>query len=235
MILHIPHSSTNTLGREINKTDINHLTDFYTDELFSHTNSDRVVFDVSRFVVDVERFPDDKEPLFKSGHGICYTKGTRNNDIKVFDKKRLIETLYKAHHEKLNKIVAKTLCFLPAVVVVDCHSFPSENNSPDFCIGFNEDISDEFLNEVYKMKKILTDLKFSVSLNTPYAGAITPTHFVNDDRVECIMIEVNKDLYMMKNEISINKNRNFTKIQNIINRLLEVISDFEIAKDNLTG
>ena len=231
MILHIPHSSTNTLGRVINKTDIDHLTDFYTDELFSHTNSDRVVFDVSRFVVDVERFSDDKEPLFKTGHGICYTKGTRNNNIKVIDKEKLIETFYNVHHEKLNKAVSKTLSLLPIVVVVDCHSFPPEDKSPDFCIGFNEDISNEFLKEIYKIKNILTDLTFSVSLNTPYAGAITPTNYVNDDRVESIMIEVNKNLYINNNGMSRNKNKKFNTIKTIITNILEIISNFEVSKD----
>jgi len=224
MILHIPHSSTNTLGRKIEKTDIDHLTDVYTDELFFHPNSDRLVFKVSRFVVDVERFPDDQEAMLKMGQGICYTKGTRNNDIEVIDKEKLIETYYKTHHEKLNKLVARTLCFFPIVVVVDCHSFPPEHNSPDFCIGFNKDVSNEFLKEIYKIEKLLTDLNFTVSLNTPYKGAIIPTNYVNDARVESVMIEVNKDLYI--------KNRKeFDEIKKVITLVLDIISNYEISKD----
>jgi N-formylglutamate amidohydrolase len=226
MILHIPHSSINTLGRKINKTDINHLTDFYTDELFSHPNADRVVFDLSRFIVDVERFPDDIEPMFKIGQGICYTKGTRNNNIKVIDKENLIENFYKKHHVKLNKLVAKTLCYFPIVVVVDCHSFPPKHNSPDFCLGFNEDVSHDFLKELYKIEKILIDLNFNVSLNSPYKGAIVPTNYINDDRVESIMIEVNKDLYINKTD----KNEEFDKIKKVISSILEIIANFEILQ-----
>ena len=49
MILHIPHASTNTLNRNIENFDISYLTDWFTDDLFHHPNSDRLVFEYSRF------------------------------------------------------------------------------------------------------------------------------------------------------------------------------------------
>ena len=135
MILHIPHSGTNTLGRNIEQFDIEELTDWHTDKLFFHVNSERLVQNVSRFVCDVERFTDDKEELYAKGHGICYTKGTRNNDIEVIDKEWIIENIYNKWHVDLNKSVRKLLCYFPKIVVVDCHSFPNKEGYPDFCIG----------------------------------------------------------------------------------------------------
>jgi N-formylglutamate amidohydrolase len=41
MILHIPHSGTDTIGRNIEQKDIDELTDWFTDELFEHENSAR--------------------------------------------------------------------------------------------------------------------------------------------------------------------------------------------------
>ena len=83
MLLHIPHSGTDTLGRKIVQFDLDELTDWRTHDLFKHKFAKKLVQSVSRFVCDVERFPDNKEPLFKIGHGICYTKGTRDNYLKV--------------------------------------------------------------------------------------------------------------------------------------------------------
>ena len=83
MILHIPHAGTNTLGRNIEQFDIDYLTDWRTDELFKCELASSLVFPISRFVCDVERFPDEYEEMFKIGQGICYTKGTRDYDVKI--------------------------------------------------------------------------------------------------------------------------------------------------------
>ena len=61
MILHIPHAGTNTLGRNIEQFDIDYLTDCRTDELFNCEFATKLVFPISRFVCDVERFPDEYE------------------------------------------------------------------------------------------------------------------------------------------------------------------------------
>lgn len=94
MILHIPHLGVDTLGRNIEQFDIDYLTDWYTDILFQHQNLERLIQTVSRFVCDVERFYDYKEPMFDIGQGICYTKGTRNNDIIVENKDWIIDNIY---------------------------------------------------------------------------------------------------------------------------------------------
>jgi len=222
MILHIPHSSTNTIGRNIEKRDIDELTDWFTDELFEHKNSDRVVFNVSRFVCDVERFLDNQEPLEKEGHGICYTKGTYNNDIRVFNKHDIIENLYKPHHKKLNDLTRKTLTLIPKVIIVDCHSFSPENdNQPDFCIGTNANTPDDIVESI---KKYLKSKEYNVAINEPFAGALVPSDFVNNSKVFSIMIEVNKNIYM-------NNKNDFNKTKKTINAILDIISDYECSYD----
>jgi len=62
MILHIPHSRTGLIDEvEINNLDenINLLTDWYVDSLFNHEAAQKLIFNYSRFVVDVERFRSD--------------------------------------------------------------------------------------------------------------------------------------------------------------------------------
>jgi len=73
MILHIPHASRHVpealrgqfvlddhaLGEELAR-----VTDAFTDELFDSPGACRVVFPLSRLVVDVERFSRDRdEPM----------------------------------------------------------------------------------------------------------------------------------------------------------------------------
>jgi len=229
MILHIPHSSGNLFGFDRPQKDLILLTDWYTDELFFHENSDRLVFDTSRLLCDVERFPDDKEPLFKDGFGICYTKTIDGNNIS-FDEshKNIMLTAYYEHHKNLNILTQKQLTMKSFVVVVDCHSFDPKlfGDDVDFCIGVNDDKHPELLDNVVKF---IENNKYSVKVNEPFQGAIVPTNHTDNIDVTSIMIEINKRLYLEEN--SNNKNKDFEKIQSFINKILNIISEYEISKD----
>ena len=225
MILHIPHSGIDTIGRNIEEYDINELTDWFTDELFEHENADRLVFPISRFVCDVERFPDKEEELFKMGQGICYTKGTRLNNIKVIDKENIIKDYYLPHHKKLNDTVRKTLTLIPKVIVVDCHSFTPKTNESAICIGTNLDTPQELINSI---KDKIVQEGLSVSINFPFEGAIVPTDYVKDDRVIRIKIEVNKKLYL---SYDYKKLATFKDIKKLLKDILNIISEYEISFD----
>ncbi|MCX7068005.1 MAG: N-formylglutamate amidohydrolase [Methylococcales bacterium] len=215
MILHIPHAGTNTLGRHIEQFDIDYLTDWRTDELFYHSNSDRLIQKVSRFVCDVERFTDDKEPMYSQGQGICYTKGTRGNDIEVIDKEDIINNIYNKWHLDLIQLINKTLCYFPKIVLIDCHSFPDKEGYPDFCIGTTEQTPKELVDLV---QDFLID--YDVRINYPYSGSMIPAKFVGNPDVFPIMIEVNKKLYL-------NNEDDFNTIKIVINQLLGVITEYE--------
>ncbi|WP_394754785.1 N-formylglutamate amidohydrolase [Crenothrix sp.] len=217
MILHIPHAGINTLGRNIEKYDIDELTDWYTDKLFHHQAADSLIQDVSRFVCDVERFPDDKESMFLLGQGICYTKGTRNNTIEVIDKEYIINIIYNKWHIELNKKVAFLLCYFPIVVVVDCHSFADKEGYPDFCIGTTEQTPKELVDLV---QIFLIGSGYDARINFPYSGAMIPTNYIGNKDVIPIMIEVNKKIYL-------NSENYFNNTKKVINSLLDVISNYE--------
>ena len=219
MILHIPHAGINTLGRKIEQFDIDELTDWHTDKLFWHENTERLVQNVSRFVCDVERYTDDKEPMYSQGQGICYTKGTRDNDIDVVDKEDIINNIYNKWHIELNKKVAWLLCYFPKVVVVDCHSFSDKEGYPDFCIGTTEQTPDKLIDLVQDFL-----ISYDVKINYPYCGSMIPSNYVGNENVIPIMIEVNKKLYL-------NAEDDFNKIKILINQLLDVISEYEMSFD----
>lgn len=224
MILHIPHSSDNLLGRDIPLQDRLLLTDWFTDELFSASGiGERIQFDVSRFVIDVERFPDDKEPLYKQGFGICYTKTLDGKDIEVRDKDKLLER-YNDHHKKLNSLTSFHLGLFPKVVIVDCHSFNEDlvEAKPDFCIGYNK--HEPFMDT---MKKHIEANGYTCEFNSPYSGAMVPSHFIENPDVYSVMIEVNKKLYMDIIDDKPVKKDNFNDFQKFILSLLDIIDEFE--------
>ena len=235
MILHIPHSSTHIPELESNskitQNDINLLTDWYTDELFDHEFATRVVFEWSRLVCDVERYRNDgDEPMTKFGHGVVYLNGATGNKIRDYDKNLSDVTkvlLYDAHHSKLNKITGTSLALFNEVVLVDCHSFSDaplvhEDDTaerPDFCIGTNGDLP--FTDDLIK---VIESNGYSVKLNYPFSGAMVPSLYTNEKSLKCVMIEVNRKLYL---DDKYNKNNNFDTIKNLITKLLDVVNDYE--------
>ncbi|MGB5445285.1 MAG: N-formylglutamate amidohydrolase [Psychromonas sp.] len=231
MILNIPHCGTETIDRNINPFDIIRGTDWFTDELFSHRNTDRVVQKHSRFIVDCERLPDDIEPLLKDGYGICYTKDFDGNDIEVPNKDEMIK-IYNDHHQELNFQTRKILPYIPVVFVVDCHSWGDAQlkSDIDFCLGFNADFNNFELLE--NLKNHLESNCYKVGINNPYSNAIVPNQFYGNENVKSIMIEVNKRLYLKnQNTEDFGKSEGFEKTQKVITELLEIISQEERSYD----
>ena len=86
MILHIPHSSTVipvefldyfSLSPQDLKSEVLKMTDHFTDQLFQPNSMDveRLIFPVSRLLVDPERFVEDSdEPMSAKGMGCVYEK-----------------------------------------------------------------------------------------------------------------------------------------------------------------
>ncbi len=234
MILHIPHSSIDIPDEYINEY-INHtsalhyLTDYYTDELFNHWNSTRVVYNKSRLFCDVERFRND--PLEKIGQGIVYTK-FQDKTIRVISSEHAASSEkaslddYNKHHKKLTDVTNRLLSLQEVVVCVDCHSFHPDVSDLDFCIGYNTDTTNTEMKDLSEeIKTIITG--YSVGINDPFQGAIVPYTKESDENVRSIMIEVNKKLYTTKESNYTEKSKDFILILSIINKILDIVSKYE--------
>ena len=93
LVLHIPHAST-YIPAEVRKeillsgtelsNELLRMTDRYTDLLVSGVDSvSRVVFPVSRLVVDPERFEDDQvESMAHRGMGMIYTRASTGRPLR---------------------------------------------------------------------------------------------------------------------------------------------------------
>ena len=245
IVLHIPHASKHipdkylkyfTLSKKDLEIELLKMTDHFTDELFdiSCSNIHQLKFPLSRLLVDVERFEEDElEPMFKVGMGCIYEKTHDGKSLKLVKdiKDELINKFYKIHHENFTKIVDAKLMKNNKVLIIDCHSFPKhplpyelnqETNRPEICIGTDSFHTSEKLKKSFG--QLFEDLNFTVKYNEPFKGSIVPLKFYNKEiRVQSIMIEVRRDIYM--NEQSGEKNSNFYNIKSVLEKIIKKIKD----------
>ena len=209
VILHVPHSSTfvpddcqfllsaSRLAMEIEK-----LTDHHTHKLFDCDGASKLAFPVSRLVVDPERFIDD--PMESVGMGVVYTHTTDGDPLRAIseiDRLTLIDTYYHPHHNKLTRMVDECLEKHNQCLIIDCHSFPAQPlpyecdlNRPDICIGTDSYHTSTELKDC--LLKVFEAFGYRVAIDSPFSGSIVPLkHYHKDQRVESVMIEVNRSLY----------------------------------------
>ena len=213
IILHIPHASTVLpseveflLGHEALAYEVDAMTDHHTDQLFDLPGARRCVFPVSRLVVDPERFIEDS--MESVGMGVVYMRtaeGEALRDISDMDRSALIDTYYHPHHNKLTCMVDSCLEQHDQCLIIDCHSFPtqplpyeSDKNRPDICIGTDTYHTSSPLKDC--LSKVFKVLGYDVAIDSPFSGTIVPLkHYHKDQRVESVMIEVNRSLYASPN------------------------------------
>ena len=220
VVLHIPHNSTLipasvcdqfTLSDAELDDEVLKMTDHFTKDLFADgvRDSQIVAAPISRLVVDMERFEDDsEEPMSKIGMGVIYTH-THNGEmlrreINQEERENLLNEWYRPHHQLLSYAVEKSVQCYNRCLIIDCHSFPRaalpyENaariNRPELCIGTDEYHTPKELSD--SLVLAFEDSGRSVSLNDPFSGSLVPKdYYHNDKRVESVMIEVRRDLYM---------------------------------------
>ena len=202
IVLNIPHASTNGIGltqwehKEMLLPEIRKWTDWYTDFIFIPEKKDRIktiVADYSRFVVDVERLPDD--PLDECGQGIIYTEFNGFHRDVDEEERMVLMGYYYSYINKLKSMLSDHS------LLIDCHSFPSDLNDVDICIGYNDDWSrpTDFIIEL--VAEAFKRLGLKVEFNTPYSNAIAPeTNYTYNS----IMIEINKRVYLNERTLELN-------------------------------
>lgn len=220
MILHIPHSSTFIphdirstfpLADEQLQSELLHMTDWFTDELFGLADDTvkRLVYGVSRLVCDPERYCDDAlEPMASKGMGVIYTKTsdgrTLRGQLSADQRQHLIDGFYIPHHAALESGVRGELDTRGFSLIVDCHSFSSvplphepdqDTRRPDLCIGTDTVHTPSWLVET--IQRFAASVGWTVSIDRPFSGTIVPAPvYANDARVLSVMLELNRKLYM---------------------------------------
>lgn len=245
LVLHIPHASRtipqdvrslllpdgDTIGRELLL-----LTDAWTDEIVAEFDpeAERVLFPVSRLVVDPEQFPHDAdEPMAAHGMGAVYTKlssGERLRANNKAERRRPLETYYRPHHARLESAVGEALTQFGRCLIVDVHSFssmplPHEPDQtvprPEVCIGFDRFHSP--FREAEEIRRICEAKQFSAGSIDPSGGAsCLQRYWSADARVRSFMLEIRRDLYM--DEATGNKRADFSAASRRLCSLIEALA-----------
>ena len=219
IVLNIPHSSIDGLAttKWNNKaallSEVKRWTDWYTDIVFVPDLGNgikTVIADYSRFVVDVERLPND--PMEKIGQGILYTDFNGLHRTIELEEKLGMIAYYMGYIKTLKEMLNEHS------LLIDCHSFPSDLSELDICIGVNDDWSrpSDFIIDL--VVEFFKKEGYKVSINSPYSNSIAPeANFTYSS----IMIEVNKRVYL--NEHTLEFTDNAQKLQEQLSKLYSIL------------
>jgi N-formylglutamate amidohydrolase len=210
VLLHVPHAGTQVpewtrphllLDDDALAAEIAALTDHRTDVLAiaaagcAAMQPTVIVNPVSRFVVDVERFPDEREEMAAVGMGAVYTHGTRGQRIRRADDGVHTEALLAAYFRPWAAAVAQ-LVDEGAAVLLDIHSYPAQplpyerhpgGPRPEVCLGTDRTHTPSWLVKAAQA----AFGAFEVGLDSPFSGAYVPA----GRSVAALMIEVRRDVH----------------------------------------
>ena len=220
VILHVPHGglfipepelSTFELGSEQLAAEARLMADLGTDILarkaYEASQLKPWVFinDLSRLVVDPERFNDDSEEMNTVGMGFAYTRTSDQRELRAVsdgDSQRLLHTYFETYSNAFQELVGRVLQDRGAVTIIDLHSYAVEalpyelhktDKRPGLCIG-----TDDFHTGTGLIAAARTAFEnfTSVALNEPFSGTYVPLKFYGrDTRVQSLMLEIRKDTY----------------------------------------
>jgi N-formylglutamate amidohydrolase len=203
-----------TLDDAALERELDHITDAHTAELAATAAAIapsvpwRFVNNLSRLVVDPERFPDEREEMLAVGMGAVYTRTTHREPLRPpeTDPAPLLEAYFNPYAEAMTAAVEARIAAAGRVVIIDVHSYPTAplpyelhgaGPRPPVCLG-----TDPF----HTPPELLAaaDRVFggcvghgNIGHNSPFAGTYVPLqHYGTDRRVTALMIEIRRDTYM---------------------------------------
>lgn len=215
VVLHVPHAGTRVpawtrphllLDDAALAAELAALTDHGTDVVARAAASAARVRPwllanpVSRFVVDVERFPDGREEMAAVGMAAVYTHGTRRQRIRADDPAHR-DALLAAYHapwaDAVEAAVAQRIAATGRCVLVDVHSYATDPlpyelhpwPRPPVCLG-----TDPFHTPPALVAAARAAFGAGAALDSPFSGAYVPlSRFRTDARVTAVMVELRRD------------------------------------------
>lgn len=218
LLIHLPHDSAVIppsaladflIPEEDLRAEQLRLTDWHTGALYAEgvDPDDILRAEVSRLVVDVERFADDRlERCAAVGMGATYVRTCDGRPLRILSPSRRAELLdrhYWPHHRALDAAAAKRLGLFGRCLILDAHSFPTGplptqvdfSTPPEIGIGTQPGHTSPELRVL--AEGFFRDRGFVVGVDVPFGGAIVPNRFFGREaRVQSLMVEVRRDLYM---------------------------------------
>ena len=246
VLLHLPHDSTVIPSADradylISDADLGleqlRLTDWHTAALYAEglPTDEIVCAEVSRLVVDVERFADDRlERCAAVGMGATYVQTCDGRPLRALTPERrteLLDRYYWPHHHRLNEAAAERLTRFGQCVILDAHSFPTGQlpTQVGFSAPLEIGVGTQAGHTSPELRALAEDFfrarGFVVGVDIPFSGAIVPNRFFGTEpRVQSLMIEVRRDLYM--DESTGERHDGFTRIQAVLTEFRAELARF---------
>ncbi len=220
-LIHVPHSSR-LIPSEIRADllvsdrelmdELDEATDTATDAIaaaagaYATKRPTIVINQLSRLVVDPERFPDDTEPANAFGRGAVYTRTCSGTPLRAEPYPRtaeLIDAHFRPYATTVAEVVADRLRVCGRAVIIDLHSYPEKPSAfedasaarPPLCIGTDPHHTPEWL--IDAARGAFASLGH-IGENTPYGGSYVPLRYYGqDEHVLSVMIELRRDTYLV--------------------------------------
>nr|WP_308288103.1 N-formylglutamate amidohydrolase [Streptomyces corallincola] len=220
VLLHVPHSARRVptdaragivLDDAALDRELDHITDAHTALLaeraaeLAHGVPWRFVNEVSRLVVDPERFPDDREEMAAVGMGAVYTRTTQQGVLRAdgYAPEPLLARYFRPYAAAMTQAVEERLAAAGRAVVIDVHSYPSaplpyelhgSGPRPPVCLGTDPFHTPPELRDAARAAFAECG---GTGLDSPFAGTYVPlAHYGRDRRVSALMVEIRRDTYM---------------------------------------
>ena len=218
LLIHLPHDATaipsdartdfRLSGQDL-RAECLRLTDRHTAALYADgiPPADVLRAEVSRLVVDVERFPDDAQgPCAQVGMGATYVRTADGRPLRALTPERRAELMalyYWPHHRALEEAAAARLARFGRCLILDAHSYPTGplptqlafGPSPEIGIGTQPGHTPPALRDL--AADFFRAHGYDVGVDVPFSGAMVPNaYFGREPRLWSVMIEVRRDLYM---------------------------------------
>ncbi|MGM5069083.1 N-formylglutamate amidohydrolase [Rhodococcus qingshengii] len=221
VILHVPHASR-VIPPEIRPSltvtdaqlaaELDEITDAHTHVIAHHAAQSTTPQpwtlrnDLSRLVIDPERFPDKREQLNAVDRGAVYTR-TSNGDVLRRDdedaRNALLDNYFHPYAAVMSDLVSDRIAATGSAVIIDVHSYPTlpsgyelhpDGPRPALCIGTDPYHTPQWLTgAAHAAFSSLAD----IGMNTPFGGTYVPLdHYCTDPRVYSVMIELRRDQYL---------------------------------------
>lgn len=220
VVLHVPHAGTEIPGWARARllpddaelaAELAALTDHDTDRIavqaadLAAVRPWVLVNRVSRFVVDPERFPDEREEMAAVGMAAVYTHGTRGQRIRHDDpahRDALVAAFHTTWADTVTGLVDARLAATGRAVLLDVHSYPADplpyelygdGPRPAVCLGTDPAHTPPDL--LAAARSAFAGIG-TLDVDTPFRGVYVPLrHHGVDPRVHAVMLELRRDAH----------------------------------------
>lgn len=263
LVVDVPHSgewipddvrAQMVIGEQVLRRDL----DLYVDRLWGaapQQGATLVVSKVSRYVVDLNRAPDDVSPLTVEGGrrvekpGYYHDRGVvwraTTDGIAVMAEPMSAEAFqdrmarfYLPYHEALAQEIARVKRQFGICIVIDGHSMPSRGRAghtdtglaraeivPGDVDGASCDTTVRWLVEEHFRGR-----GYSVRSNNPYKGGHITRHYGRpQEGIHAIQIEARRDLYMNEKTFRVRED-GFQRLQKAFHDLVPQMGELDLPK-----